>query len=555
MRLPLLFSFVLTGALVTGLSWRASAEDDLVPIPARSVSESSIKDTAIALNYCRASFHRIRKYPVAPVLAQEKEKILNNLNLHGIEDPEVIELYTAVLDEINDTQVVQQERRMHQVQYRMSVQRRMAWDLLAFGTDLATGSLGSAIRQGANSWWDYRGLAHQRDSDLWKADKDRFQSVTQKSSDFLSTSWKLARLKNIPDRWLVRSDDLDALEAAYGERDPKIRLRVLRRMEPYMQAYPPYWYYVGRTQQELGQLPAAAETYRDLVRVGDGHFRKDDMLASSVANLAAIEEDAGKSNAVALARRALQYSTDAWEANLICARILQHHGRLDDAEDAILRNLDVELETTQSRVFLASLYFHADKKQKLARFIANPEVVAGLPAPVLLRCAACLGAEQTPPPVLAAVLAALDVQPRLQFGPDELVVRMSPAWQLHLAHVDVSLQGRQLHARPLENVAGAHQLRFAERFEFGGPLAMKSDDVSVEVRFTYPDRTVVQVTIGPDRRQQDIASMIALVQTPASHTRTAATGMLKVAGIAVNDTPIPLTHVAARSAAESVGKE
>jgi hypothetical protein len=431
----------------------------------------------------------------------------------------------------------------------------MAWDLLAFGTDLATGSLGSAIRQGANSWWDYRGLAHQRDSDLWKADKDRFQSVTQKSSDFLSTSWKLARLKNIPDRWLVRSDDLDALEAAYGECDPEIRLRILRRMEPYMQAYPPYWYYVGRTQQELGQLPAAAQTYRDLVRVGDGHFRKDDMLASSVANLAAIEEDAGRSNAVVLARQALQYSTDAWEANLICARILQHHGRLDDAEDAILRNLDIELETTQSRVFLASLYFHADKKQKLAQFLAKPEVVAGLPAPVLLRCAACLGAELTPPAALAAVLASLDVQPRLQFGPDELVVRMSPAWQLHLAHVDVSLQGRKLHARPVETVAGAHQLRFAERFEFGGPLAMKSDDVSVEVRFTYPDRTVVQVTIGPGRRQQDIASMIALVPLTAADTRTASTGMLKVASIAVNDTPIPLTQVAARRAAESVGKE
>ncbi len=551
MRLLMLFRAVLTAALLTGLSSAAAVEDDLVPITGHSVRENSIKDTAIALNYCRASFHRIRKYPQASVLVEEREKILNNLNLHGIEDQEVIELYTAVLDEINDTQVVQQERRMHQGQYRMSVQRRIAWDLLAFGTDLATGSLGSAIRQGANSWWDYRGLAYQRDTELWKVDKDRFRSVTQKSSDFLSTSWKLARLKNIPDRWLVRSDDLDALEAAYRERDPQVRLRVLRRMEPFMQAYPPYWYYLGRTQQELGALPAAAVTYRDLVRVGDGHFRKDDMLASSMANLAAIEEDAGKSSAVVLARKALDYSTDAWEANLICARILQHHGRLDEAEDAILRNLDVQLETGQSRVFLASLYYHADNKEKLAQFIAQPEVVAALPAPVLLRCAACLGAEQTPPGALAAVLASLDVQPRLQFGPDELVVRMSPAWQLHLAHVDVSVQGHKLQARPLEHLGGGHQLRFAERFEFGGPLALKSEDVSVDVRFTYPDRTVVQVTVQPDRRPQDMASRIGLVSVPSANAHPPATGLLKVAGISVNDTPIPLTQVAARNAPAS----
>ncbi|NIP87365.1 MAG: hypothetical protein GTO03_18160, partial [Planctomycetales bacterium] len=292
-----------------------------------------------------------------------------------------------------------------------------------------------------------------------------------------------------------------------------------------------------------GELPAAADTYRDLVHAGDGHFRKDDMLASSMANLAAIEESAGKSSAVVLARQALQYSTDVWEANLICARILQYHGRLDEAEDAILRNLDVELETTQSRVFLASLYFHADKKPELARFLAQAEVVASLPAPVLLRCAACLGAEQTPPPALTAVLASLDVQPRLQFGPDELVVRMSPAWQLHLAQVDVSLQGRPLQALPVENVAGAHQLRFADRFEFGSPLAAQPDTLHVQLRFRYPDQTVVQVTVQPERQPPELAAIRGRVPLQVSSPRPTNVGSLKVAKIAVNDTPIPLQRV------------
>ena len=198
--------------------------------------EAAIRATAIALNYCRASFHRIRKYPTKPVLAEEQEKILNNLNLQGIEDPEVIALYTTVLDEISQIQIADRERHLTRATFSNSLQRKMTWDLVAFSTDLATGQFGSAVKQGANSWWDYRGMEYQRDNDLMKVERTRLQSVTEKSSNFLDTFWKLARRKQIPDRWLVRGDDLDALEAAQHEQNPEVRLRILKRMEPYMQA-------------------------------------------------------------------------------------------------------------------------------------------------------------------------------------------------------------------------------------------------------------------------------------------------------------------------------
>ncbi len=545
MRPAFRLSLALAAAFFAALPCSGIAEDNPLDDDNFAVDEGTTMDTAIALNYCRASFHRIRKYPITPVLTQEKDKILNNLNLQGIQDAEVIELYTAVLDEINQIQVVQHERQFQNVHYRMSVRRQVAWDLLAFGSDLATGSVGSAIRQGADSWWDYRNLGYQRDTELWKVDKERIQSVTKKSSDFLSTFWKLARLKNIPDRWLVRGDDLDSLEVAYCEPDPKVRLRVLQRMEPYMQAYPPYWYYLARTQQEMGELETASHTYRELVEIGEGHFRKDDMLASSMANLAAIDENFGRSSAVVAARKALEYSTDVWEANLICARILERHGHVNDAEDAILRNLDVNLETTQSRVFLASLYFHADDTRKLAQFLAQPETVAALPAPVLLRCAARLGAEQTPQPVLNAILASLDVRPKMHFGPDDLVVRMAPAWQLHLARVDISVQGRPLQPVQGTIVAGRHQFRFANRFEFGTPLAAPNEGIDVGVRFTYPDQTVIHITMNSDDQNEE--SVATISQLPANtRNGTGSDNALQIAKIMVDETPISLTHLASR---------
>ena len=305
--------------------------------PATSAENRS---TAVALNYCRASFHRIRKEPTRVVLYQEQEKILNNLNLDAVDDPEVIQLYTAVLDEINQVGVADYERNLYREQHKNSIQKKVAWDVLALGADVATAQLGNAIRSGANSWWDYRSMGFQREQDLLKIEKTRITSVVAKSSLFMDTFWKLAQKKKIPDKWLVRGNDLDALEVAMREPNPEVRSRVLKRMEDFMECYPPYWYYTGRTQQEQGQLADAVLTYQRLEQMGQGHFRKDDMLATALANEAAIEDYSGQLNAVATANRALGYSRDVWEANLVCARVLERNARTSDAEDAILCNLD-----------------------------------------------------------------------------------------------------------------------------------------------------------------------------------------------------------------------
>ncbi len=185
------------------------------------------RSTAVALNYCRASFHRIRKDPSRTVLYQEQEKILNNLNMDAVADPEVIQLYTAVLDEINQVGVADYERQLYREQHKNSIQKKVAWDILAMGADVATAQVGSAIRSGANSWWDYRSMEFQRDQDLLKIEKTRINSVVAKSSLFMDTFWKLAQKKKIPDKWLIRGNDLDAIEVAMREPNPEVRLRVL----------------------------------------------------------------------------------------------------------------------------------------------------------------------------------------------------------------------------------------------------------------------------------------------------------------------------------------
>ena len=497
------------------------------------------RSTAVALNYCRASFHRIRKEPTRLVLYQEQEKILNNLNLDAVDDPEVIQLYTAVLDEINQVGVADYERNLYREQHQNSIQKKVAWDILALGADVATAQVGTAIRSGANSWWDYRSMGFQREQDLLKIEKTRINSVVAKSSLFMDTFWKLAQKKKIPDKWLVRGNDLDALEVAMREPNPEVRLRVLRRMEDFMGCYPPYWYYTGRTQQEQGQLADAVQTYQRLEQLGQGHFRKDDMLATALANEAAIEDYSGQLNAVATASRALNYSRDVWEANLVCARVLERHARPTDAEDAILCNLDTHMESQNSQVFLVSLYEKTGEKTKLAQVLSNPQTVAELPAPLLLRCAASLGERDTPATVIPAIMASLDAQPQFQFGKDELVVRVTSAWQLHLASMQVLYDDQSLGKPQITALNGQHQLRFAGQSDWGAPFEATRKNLAFTVQLTYPDQTTVELTLRPDSTTPTATAGRPLFSRTAAGVST--TGTMRIADVQIGQDRIALS--------------
>lgn len=496
--LPLLASFVCAEEGPIPAAENAPSASAATPAATEaSDAQKSSLNTAVALNYCRASFHRIRKHQTEDVLLEEQEKILNNLNLGQVNDAEVIALYTSVLDEISQIGLADKERVMFQTNHVAQVRRQVTWDALAFGTDLMTAQFGSAVKTGANSWWDYRNRVYQRDMDLHKIEKTRVTTVVQRSSQFLDTFWKLARKKNIPDRWLVRGDDLDQLEAAMQEKDPEVRLRVLRRMEPFMEAYPPYWYYVGRTQQELGKLSEAISIYGKLEGLGTGYFRKDELLATAMANQAAIQDYLGDSSAIASAHKALNYSTDVWEANLMAARVLQRRGQVADAEDAILRNLDVNLEQSQSHVFLASLYFFTKEDKKLLAMLNDPQAVAHLPAPVLLRCAAMVGVEKVPPLVVNNILASLEAFPRNGLGQDQVTVRVGYAWQLHLARLEAWQDGKRLSDPQVAQGKGYHDLRFAVNSDRTFSLAPSSASrKELQLVLTYPDQTVVRLTLG-----------------------------------------------------------
>ncbi len=458
-------------------------------------TETTRRKTAVTLNYCRAALHRIRRAGSREVLLEEQQRILNNLDLNQIDDPEVISLYRSILDEIGMVEISDRERTVITESFRRGLQRKMGTDFFVMGAQAATGQLGSVIQTGASSWWDYRSTQIKRDSDLWQVEKNQFQSLMTRSSSFLDSFWKLSRKNEIPDRWLLRDQDLDKLGEALAVESPEVRLRSLRRLERFMECYPPYWYYVARAQQQLGETSAAAETFRRLTEIGEGHFRQDDLLASSMANLALIEESTGDGNAAATAIRAFEYSTGNWEANLVCAWILSRHGRHSEAEELILCNVDEQLEVEQSTVALVSLYYHSENRRQLRGMLADATVLRRIPIPGLLLCARMLGSDELPRPALDHLSTSLSAIPRASGRGSSIAVAAAVAWKLNDASAVISDGSRTFEYAGHRETAEGMEASFSPSLS-GGSAGPPGDTLRMTLR--YPGTPRIELTLAED---------------------------------------------------------
>lgn len=483
--------------------WESETAVAMPPVVELSDRELDAKrrKTAVTLNYCRAALHRIRRAPSKSIVMEEQQRILNNLDLNQIEDPEVISLYRSILDEIGQVEISDRERFVIEEQFRRGLQRKMGTDIFVIGAQAATGQLGSVIQTGANSWWDYRNTQVKRDTDLWQVEKTQFTTLVTRSSTFLDSFWKLSRKNEIPDRWLLRDQDLDQLGDVLAETDAERRLRMLGRLEKFMECYPPYWYYLARTQQQLGQLDAAASTFQRLAELGRGHFRQDDMLASSMANLSLIYEKKGDPEAVTAAAAACEYSGRNWEANLVAAWVLERHQKYAQAEDLILCNLDYELEADQSTVALVTLYYNSDDRSRLAEVLEDQGVLQRIPIPSLLLCVRKLGPENLPKNAEMFLASTLQATRRQSARMNSIAVAATPAWRLSDADSQIADGATVFRSAGYRPTARGMEVNFVTPSDSASD---SGDGDTLRMTLNYPGSPAIHVVMRPndDQREQ-----------------------------------------------------
>lgn len=332
-------------------------------VPAKSFAINSDKydplQTALALNYAMVSLYKIESYNDIIILRQEYENIINNINLSKIEDEEIVELFTSLMDLDTQTEIYHKNKEFIERKYERKVKNALTD---AFSQGIV--SVGSSLKYGASPYmagtaalssigsvyFDYRRCLEeykeQRDESEWRIDAQVLLDLNNIRKDFFKYSWRLIKKYNFPDQWRLTEKQVEEYVDILKDKDLARRLRRLKRLEKSFAAYPPFWFYLGKTLQELGETSEALEYYKHFEEKRKGIFRKDPFLVSAYMNrVVLLDEQANKDKIRAALEKIVENSrNEDWNNFLFAALEYAKLGDYENAKKLIVRNIDNKKE-------------------------------------------------------------------------------------------------------------------------------------------------------------------------------------------------------------------
>jgi hypothetical protein len=326
-----------------------TAEPLGVPKPAAPPSDRyDPQATAMLLNYCRESLYKITEFNDRTVLDEEYSKLINNIDVTRLQDDEVAQLIQLLLRELNALRMNEAERQFLSDAYNRHLQFNImeafkgAKDLKELkGIGLGGGPAGMAcqtIVAVAAGVINYKSqIAHQqRDlkGRMLQLDAEELNRLTVLRTKFFDVEYKLYKRYSLPDRLDLKEVQLAQYARVLSDIDARRRLERMERLKDDFDAYPPFWYQLGRTAQEVGEINFAKSYYEHFERIHTHAFREDPdyvLLAMHRAMMWDIQKDAEP------LRRDLQIIEEntryyyQWE-NILFAALMYY--RLGDVQNA-----------------------------------------------------------------------------------------------------------------------------------------------------------------------------------------------------------------------------
>jgi hypothetical protein len=228
----------------------------------------------------------------------------------------------------------------------------------------------------------------------------------------------------------------------------------------------------------------------------------------------------------------------------MCARVLGRNGRVAEAEDAVLRNLDVNLEREQSVAALLSLYTLQGNTAKLRARLTNPALVRSVSMPMLIRAAAVLGPRRLPEAIMAHWASSLTAHYELNYGPDDFVLVTTPLWNLQTSEMSLVVRDESFRQSTIAMTPGQSEVRFARIGEIGHPLYASSNPPPVVLIVKFPDAPLVRLKLDSRAENAGAASAaptFPVVDMLASASLTGRHQNLFLTSVQIGETEFPVS--------------
>lgn len=223
------------------------------------------KAVAYALNMCMVSLSQIVDYADINVLQQEYDAILNNLNIENIEKDEAL---LAALKQILDTchfyilhakdkEILEKKQAMRLSNVLGNALGGGSFIAL-FGTPnpfaiaaTAATMIGvAAVRYKS----ERRKASLQNEVDAWELEKSALEQLHNLRRTLFETAWRLMKEYEFPDKYRLTEPQIRVYNEIISDPDPLSRYERLDLIKDNFEAYPLFWYYLGRAALEASEL-------------------------------------------------------------------------------------------------------------------------------------------------------------------------------------------------------------------------------------------------------------------------------------------------------------
>ena len=315
-------------------------------------------NAAYALNLCTVSVSQIIDYDDLNVMEQEYDAILNNLNLENMpHDEALLNILKQIMDTITFFRIQEGDRRIVDMKYRQKMKDAIWSAAPNFGLIVAGGnpitmaiSLASQVGIG---YMNYRKMKAENSLDYeeqkWKMQRTAIEQLNGLQRELLDTAWRLADAYDFEDELRLTEKQIKHYDSILMDDNSLRKYDRLDSIKGNFTAYPPFWYYLGNTANEISRddtLPISDDTrcyYREKAKEYFKQFwasnkyplLREDQLASSCALEYAdilIEDGADKNIIGELIDKAVKYAGNAWDVLQLCAIA---YLRIDEKEKAV----------------------------------------------------------------------------------------------------------------------------------------------------------------------------------------------------------------------------
>ncbi len=350
------------------------------PASERSSSKYSPETTAMLLNYCRESLYKIVEYNDRAVLDEEYGKLVNNIDITRIQDDEAALLIESLLVELNTLKLSELEKRYLLDAYNKRIQNKVleifkgGKNPPSINADEPATLACQALLYLASGIAGYRESKARLGQEIaersLQLQAEELKRLTVLRTQFFDTEYKLYKRYDLPDRLNVKEVQLAQYIKVLADEDSQRRLERLERLKDDFDAFPPFWYEIGKAAQETNQPDLAKSYYSHFERIQPQVFREDqDYVQLCMHRLMLFDPDS-EEEFIRQDLRTIESNTKyyyKWESILFAAIMYYRIGDLDNARRLIRQSINegycvelhesvlVEMESRAARTSLQQM--------------------------------------------------------------------------------------------------------------------------------------------------------------------------------------------------------